>query len=110
VGLRWEGNPGDTGERKERGWPGVSRVGVAGMPDTLFLYLYLYLEVFVFVFESYAYVFVLDFFVFGSSLGWKLLPGLEGGWKTGWGERPGLWPAPNNQNMTPGATVLTFKF
>jgi len=52
VGLRWEGNPGDTGERKERGWPGVSRVGVAGMP------------------------------------------GLEGGWKTGWGERPGLWPAP----------------
>ena len=36
---------------------------------TLFLYLYLYLEVFVFVFESYAYVFVLDFFVFGSSLG-----------------------------------------
>ena len=52
----------------------------------------------------------LDFFVFGSSLGWKLLPGLEGGWKTGWGERPGLWPAPNNQNMTPGATVLTFKF
>ena len=44
MGLRWEGNPGDTGERKERGWPGVSRVGVAGMPDIVF--------VFVFVLES----------------------------------------------------------
>ena len=44
MGLRWEGNPGDTGERKERGWPGASRVGVAGMPDIVF--------VFVFVLES----------------------------------------------------------
>ena len=50
MGLRWEGNPGDTGERKERGWPGASRVGVAGMPDIV-LYLYLCLEFFVFVFE-----------------------------------------------------------
>ena len=46
VGLRWEGNPGDTGERKERGWPGASRVGVAGMPDIVF--------VFVFVLESFC--------------------------------------------------------
>ena len=46
MGLRWEGNPGDTGERKERGWPGARRVGVAGMPDIVF--------VFVFVFESFC--------------------------------------------------------
>ena len=40
MGLRWEGNPGDTGERKERGWPGVSRVGVAGMPDIVFVFVF----------------------------------------------------------------------
>ena len=69
LGVRWDGNPGETGERKERGWP--SRVGVGGIPghgddddDDLILFR------------------------------WKFLPGLDGGWKTGWGERPGLWPGP----------------